>query len=296
MLYLEESAPGTVCFIRDELINKLAAFNRLESRDVGMVFDIVGEQRAERIASKASIETADSCEDNIDFYREQNYSYIPIPSSRQYYDIDDGQLKEMADDQFLPDDAHIVAVMALLRDFPFVLLDYHGLLSDQSDIAEKFGLDRSDQDRYGIVTVADLNKRRVKEMIYPAVTTFEHTLAELVIQHYPDSNVPEDDVSDEAFERWDSVKEHDMETHIVEHMSLGDIVTVVRNTKALRTTCGFDSKSQFDDATGGLVDLRNKVMHPRRTLIQDPSHVEKTIDRLGRIKELHDTIDIDIVT
>lgn len=181
--------------------------------------------------------------------------------------------------------------MAHLREHPFVLLDYHGLLSDQSDLAEAFGLNRDAQNRYGIVTVADLNKRRVKEMLYPAVATFEHTLADLITDHYPDSNVPEDDVKAEAFNRWEQAKDRDMETHIVEHMNLGDIVSVVRNTDALRTICGFDSKSQYHKAIGGLVDLRNKVMHPRRTLIPNHSHVGKTIDRLGRISTLCDTVD-----
>lgn len=255
-----------------------------------MVFDLVGEQRAARIASQASIEDPDTYADNIGFYRERNYSYIPLPAADQYYAVDQEQLEEMDDDQILPDDAHLVAVMAHLRDHPFVLLDYHGILSDQSDLAEKFGIDRDEQDRYGIVTVADLNKRRVKEMLYPAVATFEHTLADLVTQHYPDSDVPDDDVNEDAFDRWDRAKDRDMETHIVEHMSLGDIVTVVRNTDTLRTTCGFDSKNQYDDAIGGLVDLRNKVMHPRRTLIPEPAHVAKTIDRLGRIKTLCDTV------
>lgn len=255
-----------------------------------MVFNLVGEQRAARIASQASIEDPDTYADNIDYYQERNYSYIPIPSADQYYHIDDGQMEEMADDQSLPDDAHLVVVMAYLRNYPFILLDYHGLLSDQSDLAEKFGIDRNEGDRYGIVTVADLNKRRVKEMLYPAVATFEHTLADLVIDHYPDSNVPQDDVKDETIERWNRAKDRDMETHIVEHMSLSDIVTVVRNAAALRTTCGFDSKTQWDKATGGIVDLRNKVMHPRRTLIPEPGHAAKTIDRLGRIKTLCDTV------
>lgn len=255
-----------------------------------MVFDIVGEQRAKRIAAEASIENPHTYEDNIDFYREQNYSFIPIPSTGQYYDVDQDQLEEMGDNQILPDDAHLVTVMAYLRQYPFVLLDYHGLLSGQSTLAEKFGLDRDEQDRYGIVTIADLNKRRVKEMLYPAVATFEHTLANLLIQFYPDSNVPPDDVKEEAFDRWEKAKERDMETHIVEHMSLGDIVTVVRNTDTLRTTCGFDSKNQWDKATGGLVNLRNKVMHPHRTLIPEPAHVEKTINRLSRIKTLCDTV------
>ncbi|MGQ3331218.1 hypothetical protein [Halorubrum sp. FL23] len=255
-----------------------------------MIFNLVGEQRASRIASQASIEESNTYADNISFYQEQNYSYIPIPTAGQFYHIDQNQLKEMASDQILPDDAHLVVVMAHLREYPFILLDDHGLLSDQSDLAESFGLDRSAQDRYDIVTVADLNKRRVKEMLYPAVATFEHTLADLVIQYYPDSDVPEDDVKEDAFDRWDRAKEGDMETHITEYMSLGDIVTVVRNTEALRTTCDFDSKTQYDNAIGGLVDLRNKVMHPRRILIPDPSHVQKTIERLGRINSLCETL------
>lgn len=256
-----------------------------------MVFDLVGEQRAQQIASKASIEGLDTYEDNIEFYQKRNYSYIPIPAASQYYDVDHGQINNLEAEQILRDDAHLIEVMAGLREYPFILLDYHGLLSDQSDLADKLGLERDEQDRYGIVTVADLNRRRVKEMLYPAIATFEHTLAHLVTQHYPDSDVPENDVKEKAFERWKNAKERDIETHIVDHMSLGDIVTVVRNTDALRTTCGFDSKTQYDDAIGGLVDLRNKVMHPRRTLIPDHSHVEKTINRLGRIKTLCNTVE-----
>lgn len=256
-----------------------------------MVFDLVSDQRATQIASQASTEDPNSYETNIGYYRERNYSYIPIPSTKEYYDVDKGRLEEMEDRQILPDDTHIILVMAYLREYPFVLLDYHGLLSDQSDLAEKLGVDRDERNRYGIVTVADLNKRRVKEMLYPAIATFEHTLADLITLHYPNSDVPESDVSDDAFDRWQTAKEQDLETHIVDHMSLSDIVKVVRNTDDLRLICGFDSKNQYDNSVGGLINLRNKVMHPRRTLIPDPSHVDKTIDRLSRIKDLYDTVD-----
>lgn len=258
-----------------------------------MVFQLIGEQEARDVASQASIENIDSYEDNIEFYRERNYSYIPLPSEGKYYDIDQNRLVELADNQILRDDTHLITAMAYLRKYPFILLDYHGLLSDQSDLAEKLGIDRDEQERYGIVTVADLNKRRVKEMLYPAVATFENTLAELITQHYPNSNVPESDVNEDAFDRWRDAKDQDLETHIVDHMSLGDIVTVVRNTDNLRSTLGFKSKTQYDDHVGGIVELRNKVMHTRRTLISDPSHVDKTLDRLSRIKYIYEAANTD---
>lgn len=248
-----------------------------------MVFDLVEDREAERIASKAEIEELNTYSDNLAYYREQNFSYIPLPSEKEYFDVDRDQLKDMSEEQFLPDDTHLITAMALLRNHPFLLIDYHGLLSDQTDLTEKFGIQRDESERYGIITLADLNTRLVKEMLYPAVAKFEYTLAQALKSHYPDSDPPENSVGDKAEERWEDAKERDVETHIVEHMQLSEITNAIKDTERLRNKCGFGSKRKFKNATGGLIELRHQVMHPPRPMIRDRNELDTVLDRLGRI-------------
>lgn len=249
-----------------------------------MVLDLVGHQEGKRIASQADIETVDTVHDNLDYYREKDFSYVPIPADGQYFDVEADTSRELSEQQILPDDVHLIEVMALLRNHPFVLLDYHGVLSDQSDLAEKLGIQREESERYGIITLADLDTRQVKQMLYPAVDTFEHELAGAVRRYYPDSDVPDDVVSDKTWDRWDDAKDHDVATHVVEHMQLTELKETVRETGDLREACGFGSKTQVDNTLGGLIQVRHQVMHPPRPMVRDRDELETALDRLSRIK------------
>lgn len=254
-----------------------------------MVFDLVGQQEAKRIASKAEIETVDTYRDNLDYYREKNFSYIPLPADKKYYDVDKGELRDLSDEQLLRDDVHLVWAMALLLDYPFVLLDFHGLHSDRSDLAERFGIQRDESERYRIITLADLDTRSVKIMLYPAVATFEHELADAVRGFFPDSDIPDEVVREKVRERWEDALEKDVETHIVEHMHLTDLKEVIRETEELRLRCGLDSKNKVDNI-GGLIQLRHQVMHPPRPMIDDREDLDSVLDRLSRIKMILDNL------
>lgn len=248
--------------------------------------EIFGHHGANKVAAGADIETLDSYENNLEHYRNRNFTYVPIPSARKYYDVEREQLLDLDAEQLLPDDVHIVTAMVHLLKYPFVLLDYHGILSDESDLAAKFGLDHGESNRYGIVTVADLNKRGTRELLYPLMAELETLLAREIEQYYPDSEIPHGLLGDKTVERWEDAKEKDIEMHAAEYMSLGDIMSVVREAEELRENCGFESKSQFDKALGGPTQLRNKVMHPHRTLIEDQEDIEQLLDRLSRVYDV----------
>lgn len=49
---------------------------------------------AHEIALQAECETVDTYEDVIDRYRENNYSFIPLPFDQQYYDVENDSLEE----------------------------------------------------------------------------------------------------------------------------------------------------------------------------------------------------------
>jgi hypothetical protein len=176
--------------------------------------------------------------------------------------------------------------MALLLEHRFLLIDYHGLESDQHDLAQRLGIEIDPDNRYGIITLADIDTRLVKNMLYPAVSTFEHELADLVRNHFPESNFPEGALRDKVIESWEDAKKKDVETHVVEHMYLSDLINTVAEIKELREACGFDKKKQVSNNLGGIVPLRDQVMHAPRPMADDRDGLDKTLDRLSRIQEV----------
>lgn len=154
-----------------------------------MVLELLGEYEAHLIASRAETERLDTYQGNIEQYRSQNFSYIPLPEDGQYYDVKAEELRDLHEQQVLRDDTHLVWVMSLLLESPFLLIDYHGLESDHIDLAERLGIERDPSERYGIITLADIDTRLVKNMLYPAVSTFEHELATLVRDQFRPSIV-----------------------------------------------------------------------------------------------------------
>jgi hypothetical protein len=69
-------------------------------------------------------------------------------------------------------------------------------------------------------------------------------------------------------------------------MTLSEMMKIIGKSESMRAKFGFSSRNRFDSGLGGgVIKLRNKVMHPTRTLIQDDSDLLKLVERLERIEE-----------
>jgi len=288
------------------------------------------------IASEADVENSEQYEDNISYYKNNNYTYIPIPSSNKFYHVTAEELRELEIDQYFHPDLPMIDAFDRLQKYPFLLYDQFmsfestdeesdrrfeptglnmfeidGSEMSAAEIAERSGAlmeqvpeEHSDttiieavvsmaEDRYRIVTLADANKRRARELFYHVISEFEIQLSNLIKLHYPDSFIS--DVKEDEIERWYRAKLDELEIHISEHMYLSTMLKVGRKTESIYEKFGFSSGNKFKENLGGLNDLRHKVMHPTRGLVHNYEDLRKQIERVQRAKDALEHLDTEQV-
>ena len=75
-------------------------------------------------------------------------------------------------------------------------------------------------------------------------------------------------------ERYEREREEGVARSVVEYLFLPDFLDAVKR-HGLFGSVGYPSKKQFDKAFSSLVNLRNQVAHPVKSLIDGPATVGK---------------------
>jgi hypothetical protein len=141
-------------------------------------------------------------------------------------------------------------------------------------------------ERFGIITLPDLNRRPMKEMIYRALSELEITISKNIEQEYEDSRTLFKPAHPPTIGRWEKDQLDDLGLHIAEYMNLIELQECLKMSDSnLITRCGFESKSDVDDL-GSINSLRNKVMHSNRTLVHNRRDIERLLENLYRIEEI----------
>jgi hypothetical protein len=144
-----------------------------------------------------------------------------------------------------------------------------------------------DGGQYAIITIADLNKRGVKEMIYPVISELSSRLAQQIETEYPDSEEIFNWIRPETIGRWQQDKLEDIELHISDYLNLIEMQEVIKNSDGeFVTKCGFSSKNQVQKQLGGINKLRNKVMHANRTLVHEQEDIDDILRRIQRAQDI----------
>jgi len=145
------------------------------------------------------------------------------------------------------------------------------------------------QEVIGLVTPSDLNK-------LPACTYFYNLLAELEIliashakQHL--GQLDEDDLAQlehksESEELSKQLEKSNLGIDPIHTLSLSDLVNIISRSEALYRKLGFNSSSQVLKNLGGLVALRNQIMHPVRRVLDDSQDINKLNERIQRALHL----------
>lgn len=277
---------------------------------------------ADQIASEADYSTKEEYESEISYYRKRNYTYIPMPEDDRYYHVQDEEVYPINEEQYIKPKTDLVSALSTLEQYPFLLIDwFHNLITDDlaayiadrldgADAAELasevledpdkvreryddselindfiYAVKETTDKRYSIITLADVNKRRVRELLYRVLSEFEVVLSRLVEAEFPDSTSLFQDANAEAIGRWQKSKIDDLVVHISEYMYLTTLMKVVGKSESLRQRFGYESRNQFDKDLGGLIELRNQVMHPTKTLVHNSEDLSKTVKRLNRAIE-----------
>lgn len=252
---------------------------------------------APNLWNKASIETRDSLEDNKDFYEKKNYSYIPLPYTNEYHDVETKQTNNIDDEQFIDEDTSAIRVLELLKNYPFVLCDMEEKPyrdDDFSSLDRDFYLEKveneetvySESNRWRIITWADFKKREAKEMLYPLMAEFSESIANEIEEFYEDSEdiVDLNQLKPSTTGRWFYDRKSGSEIHIAEYLDMTEMKQVVVTNEELLENCGFTSKTEARDTIDEVKNLRNKIMHANRTLVgskNDLQEIDETIEMVN---------------
>lgn len=227
---------------------------------------------ASDIATEADTETESTYEERIQDYRNRNYTYIPLPDGDQYYNVREGWIRPINEEQWIEPDTHLLDVMELLRERPFLI----------------YG---DPEDGYWIINVADLNRREMREMLYSPIAELESLIASRIEDHHPESEQMTEELSDDAIEprtvgSWYRDRQSDVELHITEYMNLTEMKQVLAEGRsALYRSCGFEDASEISDLND-IRDLRNRVMHVNRSLVRSRRDIAEVLDAVERTQDL----------
>lgn len=169
-------------------------------------------------------------------------------------------------------DTTIESVLDLLSDKPFLLVTEEKRL-------------------LGIITRADLNKRAVCILLYAALCELESCLVDLIKSNFPKSEylkgILSIDRAKEILYYYWIAKMGNTEVSIEEHLCMGDVVNIIQKSKNrnILEALGYQSRKQSEELSS-FVDLRNRVMHPERTLLRDENPVSVVRQKYRRILEL----------
>lgn len=280
--------------------------------------------KANFVGPVAEVETVDTYEERLEYYQERNYTYIPLPVSKQYYDVEVDEIRPFSRKQFLHEDHSIMKVWYALTEYPFVLVERplrrkywvadgeFGLGSPEEDKeAETYSIpwaiphrypeiDAEDllpyeSERYRILTLADLNRRKSKEILFSIVSAVENVFSSKVEDYFDtDELLPR--VGAETVGRWYKARSGDVNLHIAEFMSTGRLKSLIENTPDIYEDLGFSSRNQFSNCFSGFGDLRNSVMHTNRSVVRNKEDLHQQLERIERLYEFLRSDPVDLFT
>lgn len=153
----------------------------------------------------------------------------------------------------------------------------------------------SDRSISGLISVVNLNCRQVKVYLFSLLCELEIQLGTLINRELTNNGGNESELLEMTFggnenpkyreikERYESDKAKGVEVPLVEYLYLPDLFKVIHK-KRLFGAFRLESAGQFDDAFNPLVELRNNVNHPNRSLISDPASCKRLWARINQIE------------
>ncbi len=139
---------------------------------------------------------------------------------------------------------------------------------------------------FEIIVISDLNKRIVKEAIYPYIIKLENKLGKKIKNSYPDSTTHDllKKLNPDTIGNWKHANIAKTDVHISEYMDLSEMKKAIQENEDLYKKCGFESKKQVEEQLKEIVDLRNKVINTNSTLVYEKKDVKKIVNLLERIE------------
>lgn len=140
--------------------------------------------------------------------------------------------------------------------------------------------------RYQIITIADMNSRRVKDMLYQSFAELVANLGEKIEERYAQPDEILKVASPKAVGRWKKDQIKGMNLHIAEHINLIDMLQVLQGGDSdFVKECGFESKDDVSTLSH-INDIRNRVMHANKSLIHNRQDIEDVLEAVRETKRI----------
>jgi hypothetical protein len=151
------------------------------------------------------------------------------------------------------------------------------------------------RDVTGFIAVSDFNKQPVRGYLYLLLARLEVGLAELVRRRFPDQQdalalLPPDGQAI-VRDRFEGDRTAGEESELVAYFDFSDLIEVVRRDAELLGVVSGRSRNGWIKYAGGLVQLRNDVMHPVRNAVLAKGGLMRLQDREQRLRSLIERVD-----
>jgi len=266
------------------------------------------------IASKCNFEQLETYRENVDYYKSKNYSYIPMPADGKYYDVDADSLRDLCDEHWVWLENPVIPEFERLEDHGFLLTfdpkqwfrvgesgievisprrksssehsvyhNPHELVTDWPEYSKEMYEILRDIEGIYIITLADLNDRRLRAVLYQLIASVEVILSHAIEDVYPTGEDLIQYMSEPSIGRWKKAEYNAGQLHPSEYMQFGELKHIASQSPEITNNLGYDGKGDFNQKLGGAKDLRNQVMHPTKNLIgnqDDVRELNRTIEML----------------
>ncbi len=178
---------------------------------------------------------------------------------------------------------HLMPVSALLRRLRDEGVILHGADPDADDYQENW---------FGIVSTADLNRPIFRAHIYRMLVILETSLGQLIMDEFGDDwgaiRLLSDSTQKRIKEFYDEERAEGVDLSPVTNATLSDLFHIATESNNVWRLLEFDDPNQLRPIARGINDLRNTIMHPVRPLIVSWEELKDIVDAVNDVEILTD--------
>lgn len=229
--------------------------------------------------------------------RMSNYPFILVDFAEQkhFYEVEIGDEMEIFPEEII-DFADSSDIELNFEDKPITT---DNLIEERekndpltvNDVQEKYPEEVGElvppyDEQYGIITLVDINKRGIKQMLYKIISQLSSDLATKIESQHPESQDIFKHMRPITIGRWRKDKLNGLNMHISEHMNLLEMMQVIQaSDNSFVERCGFDSKEDVG-TLNEINEIRNRVMHANRSLIYERKEIEEILNVISEAEEI----------
>lgn len=136
----------------------------------------------------------------------------------------------------------------------------------------------------GLVSFVNLNSREVRVYLYSMICEFETRLVRLLKKNPLSEEWILSEMKESAKKSYYQDQAAGYDNDITEYLYLSDLLEIIRKSE-LYKTMGYTGTNQFKKLNS-LNELRNQIMHPQRSLVNNEASLHQLWERIDRLQDV----------